>query len=73
MKGRMLAAATALLVLWRLALGAIRSGRWRRDDRGDVPGWVMIVVLTAALVTGLFALARPQLENMLEKALDSVT
>ena len=73
MKGRMLVAATALIVLWRLATEAMLSGRWRRDERGDVPGWVMIVVLTAALVAGLFTIAGERLRDMLREALDSVT
>lgn len=73
MKGRMLGAATTPLVLWRLALGAMLSGRWRRDERGDVPGWVMIVVMTAGIVVILGAIARDQLSDMLKSALDSVT
>lgn len=73
MKGRMVAAATALLVLWRLALDAMCSGRWRRDERGDVPGWVMIVVLSAAIVAALIPLAGGRLRDMFNEALDSVT
>jgi hypothetical protein len=73
MKGRTLAGAIGLVVLWRLALDAIRSGRWRRDERGDVPGWVMIVVMTAGLVGVLWIAAEDQLSGMLEDALDSVT
>lgn len=47
----------------------IRATTPRRDDRGDVPGWVMITVMTAALVVMLLAVARPQLKSMLETAL----
>ncbi|WP_182527256.1 hypothetical protein [Nocardioides dongkuii] len=43
-----------------------------RDERGDVPGWVMIVVMTASLVAVLTAAARPQLKSMLDEALSSV-
>ena len=47
--------------------------RWlRRDERGDVPGWVMITVMTAGLVAILTAAAGPQLRTMLENALSSV-
>ena len=49
--------------------------RWRRQghrDRGDVPGWVLIAVMTAGLVTVLWAVAGPRLTSMLEQALDSV-
>ncbi|WP_262850901.1 hypothetical protein [Mumia quercus] len=44
----------------------------RRDERGDVPGWVLIVVMSAGLVAGLTAVAGPQLQAMLESALSSV-
>lgn len=43
-----------------------------RDDRGDVPGWVMITVMTAGLVAVLTAVAGPQLRDMLVNALSSV-
>ena len=43
-----------------------------RDERGDVPGWVMITVMTAGLVAALWAVAGPQLEGMLQEALSSV-
>jgi len=44
-----------------------------RDERGDVPGWVLITVMTAGLVVALTAVAKPQLMEMLRQALDSVT
>lgn len=44
----------------------------RRNDRGDVPGWVMITVMTAGLVAMLTAVAGPQLRNMLTQALTAV-
>lgn len=44
-----------------------------RDDRGDVPGWVLITVMTAGLVAGLWAIAGPQLNSMLSHALSSVS
>lgn len=44
-----------------------------RDERGDVPGWVMITVMTAGLVGGLLAIARPQLNQMLKSALAGVS
>lgn len=51
-----------------------RIGRQgRRDERGDVPGWVMIVVMTAGLVVVLSSLASDQLQAMLSAALRSVT
>ena len=59
--------------LWRgpsaLAAGASRQ----RDERGDVPGWVLITVMTAGLVTALWALAGDVLGQMLTDALRSVS
>ena len=42
------------------------------DDRGDVPGWVLITLMTAGLVTVLWAVAGPKLQDILNGALDSV-
>ncbi len=43
-----------------------------RDERGDVPGWVLVTVMTAGLVGALYSLAKPQLSQMLTSALNSV-
>jgi hypothetical protein len=43
-----------------------------RDDRGDVPGWVMITVMTAGIVGALWLVAEDQLKTLLSNALDSV-
>jgi hypothetical protein len=61
-------AATLLLTRLVLALTAPRP----RNDRGDVPGWVLVTVMTAGLVGALWKLAGPQLNSMLTSALDSV-
>ena len=42
-------------------------------ERGDVPGWVLVTVMTAGLVIGLWAIAGPALEGMFEEAMASVT
>ncbi|WP_313409854.1 hypothetical protein [Aeromicrobium sp.] len=44
----------------------------RRQERGDVPGWVMITLMTAGIVAGLTAVAGPRLSAMLNQALSSV-
>jgi hypothetical protein len=44
----------------------------RSSERGDVPGWVMVTVMTAGLVAALWAVAGPELERMLRDALGSV-
>jgi hypothetical protein len=53
------------------------SGMGRRGDdhpeRGDVPGWVLITLMTAGLVTALWALAGPQLGAVFTDAISSVT
>lgn len=43
-----------------------------RGDRGDVPGWVLVAVMTAGLVTGLWLLADDQLSAILSRAFESV-
>ena len=62
-----------LLVLLAARLHRIvPAGGRRRGERGDVPGWVLITVMTAGLVAALWAVAGPQLSAMLRDALDSV-
>lgn len=43
------------------------------DDRGDVPGWVLVSVMTAGLVTALWVVADDQLTAVLGRAIGSVT
>jgi hypothetical protein len=42
-------------------------------ERGDVPGWVLITLMTAGLVTILWALAGPKLSELFTSAMASVT
>ncbi|MDN4479901.1 hypothetical protein [Demequina muriae] len=42
-------------------------------ERGDVPGWVLITLMTAGLVAAIWALAGPALEGLFTDAIDSVT
>lgn len=42
-------------------------------ERGDVPGWVLVTVMTAGLVTVLWGVADDQLRTILDRALGSVT
>ena len=46
--------------------------RPQSDERGDVPGWVLITVMTAGLVGALWAVAGDRLEALLQQALSSV-
>lgn len=43
------------------------------DDRGDVPGWVLITLMTAGLVIIIWALAGPALSSVFEQAIERVT
>ena len=43
------------------------------DDRGDVPGWVLVAVMTAGLVTAIWLIADDQLSSVLNRALSSVS
>lgn len=43
------------------------------DDRGDVPGWVLITLMTAGLVVVIWALAGPALSGVFEQAITRVT
>lgn len=49
-------------------LGKGRSGR----ERGDVPGWVLITMMTAGLVTVLWVFAGDQLQDIFAEAMDRV-
>lgn len=60
---------TLLLVRWLVARAAPRPGR---TDRGDVPGWVMVTVMTAGLVAIIGTIAQEQLGDLLRSALSSV-
>ncbi len=43
------------------------------DDRGDVPGWVLITLMTAGLVILIWGLAGPALSGVFEQAIERVT
>jgi hypothetical protein len=60
-----------LFLRWgSVVLGGVAA---RRDERGDVPGWVLITVMTAGLVSVLWAVAGEALSQMLTDALRSVS
>ncbi len=43
------------------------------DDRGDVPGWVLVTLMTAGLVVVIWALAGPALASLFEQAIARVS
>ena len=42
------------------------------SERGDVPGWVLITIMTAGLVVLLWSVAAPALKGIFETALSKV-
>lgn len=42
-------------------------------ERGDVPGWVMITLMSAVLVAALLAVASPALEGLFNEAINRVS
>jgi hypothetical protein len=42
------------------------------NERGDVPGWVLIVLMTSALVIAVWGVARDRLVAIVQSALSSV-
>lgn len=50
--------------------------RWSKvggDERGDVPGWVLITLMTAGLVMIIWGLAGPALSGVFQQAIDRVS
>lgn len=56
------------LLRFYVALTAPRA----RDERGDVPGWVMVTVMTVGLALVIFTFAEEPLKGLLTRAFDSV-
>jgi hypothetical protein len=59
------------LTVWLLC---VRT-RLRADERerGDVPGWVMVTVMTAILVVAILGIFEPQIKSALSGIIDSVS
>ena len=43
-----------------------------KGDRGDVPGWVLITLMTAGLVVVIWSAASPSLENLIDDSMNRV-
>ena len=67
--------AIAYLTAYLTAALAALAERARGEDpeRGDVPGWVMITVMTAALVLAILVPFRQAIVTAVQNALTSVT
>ncbi len=66
---------TLTLLTGLAGLMAVTAARRDADpdhDRGDVPGWVMITLMTAIVVVGLLAVFRGQVTDAVKSAFDSI-
>ncbi|MFD2674129.1 hypothetical protein [Gulosibacter bifidus] len=52
---------------------AFANRRILQEERGDVPGWVLIAAMSAGLVILIWALAGPLLAGVFEDAVNRVT
>lgn len=51
-----------------------RLAAWAREpERGDVPGWVLITIMTAGLVAALWLVAEPLLSDLFVSAVSGVS
>lgn len=71
MRNRLTASFTAVVALLSTRLNVSDSAGER--ERGDVPGWVMITLMSAVLVAALLAIASPALEGLFNEAIDRVS
>ena len=56
-----------------LALPRARPRRMQMGDRGDVPGWVLVAVMTAGLVTAIWLVADDALTSVFNRAMSSIS
>ena len=54
-----------LHVLWSMARTRLATG----GQRGDVPGWVLVTIMTAGLVAALWAVAGDTLTDVFRTAI----
>lgn len=66
-------AAVAVSRWWYGVVGRLDTAARPHDrERGDVPGWVMITLMSAILVAGLLFVAEPALRGMFNSAMEQV-
>ena len=63
----------ALYLAGRRRLREVGVGDPDRSERGDVPGWVMITVMSAGLVVVIFGVFKSKITDAISNAIDSVT
>lgn len=73
-EGSVVRGGEAFLRLWIAVSGRLRTAVSDPNrERGDVPGWVMITVMTAALVVAILAVAKQPITDAVKNAINSVT
>lgn len=60
-----------LFAAW--AVSGYRRLRGQDPDRGDVPGWVMVTVMTAGLVVVIFVAFKGKITDAIDSAMKTVT
>ena len=50
----------------------VRNSYSDHNERGDVPGWVLVVLMTTGLVTAIWTIAAPRLSTILRNSLDAM-
>ena len=60
-------------VHWLVAWLYAARGEDDERERGDVPGWVMVTVMTAILVVAILGIFEPQIKSALTGIIDSVS
>jgi len=58
-----------------VSLNALKKKKFMKimkDERGDVPGWVLVVLMTTGLVTAIWTIAAPRLSAILKNSLDAM-
>jgi len=63
----------AVLVLREAFVHRLRVVASKHNDRGDVPGWVLVAVMTAGLVTAIWLIADDALTSVFDRAMTSVS
>ena len=58
------------MTVWWKRASALLVRLLPRDDRGDVPGWVLVTLMTAGIVMALWIVAEPKLAGLLGSALN---
>lgn len=65
-------ALTRLTLALLAGLGTLTDRTDEDRDRGDVPGWVMITLMTAIVVVGLLAVFRGEVTEAVRSAFSSI-